>query len=173
MEYVRDSAASPEAAVARRALLGRNLEDLTEARRRGASAAEIARLAMGEVREAIPAFLAELRPTRLAELRLPLDAARRPPARPSSSSSSSDSASEEAEALIDDPAVADVAAPGLQEQVSSRWTCRLHRVSVGPSTTPSPADWTTVCGWRFGGTSGGREPRPNDATCLRCYPMGV
>ena len=58
MEYVRDSAASPEAAMARRALLGRNLEDLTEARRRGASGAEIARLAMGEVREAIPAFLA-------------------------------------------------------------------------------------------------------------------
>jgi len=167
MGYVRDSAAGPEAAVSRRALLGRNLEDLSDAQRRGASAAEIARLALGEVRASIPAFLSDLRKTLLAELRQPPGQALGQAAPPASSSSSADSDTEES----DDPAGVDLAAPSPQEQVSSKWTCRLHKVLIGPASTPTPADWTTVCGWRFGGTTGGREPRPNDATCLRCYPL--
>ena len=53
MEYVRDSAASPEAAVARRALLGRNLDELADVRRHGASIEEMTQLALAKI-QALP-----------------------------------------------------------------------------------------------------------------------
>jgi len=175
MEYVRESAASPEAAISRRNLLGQSLHDLVGARRRGASAGELARLALAEVRAELPAFLSDLRRTLLEELRPA--AARAPDAGRSSSSSSSSSSGEAslAGSISDDVPVevAGAAAVPPEEHVSSSWTARRHRITVGPAVLCTPADWQTACGWKFGCSGGSREPRPADTDCLRCFPGGV
>jgi len=174
MEYVRESAASPEAAISRRNLLGQSLHDLVGARRRGASAGELARLALAEVRAELPAFLSDLRRPLLEELR---PAARAPDAGRSSGSSSSSSSGEAslAGSISDDEPVevAGAAAAPPEEHVSSSWTARRHRITVGPAVVCTPADWQTACGWKFGCSGGSREPRPADTDCMRCFPGGV
>ena len=92
MEYVRDSAASPEAAVARRALLGRNLDELTDVRRHGASVEEVAQLALAKIQAVLPTFLADLRAELAKELK-PATAAQGAAHPSTSSSASSDSES--------------------------------------------------------------------------------
>jgi len=45
-----------------------------------------------------------------------------------------------------------------------------HKVAVGPATAPDPITWTTVCGWKFALSSGGRAPKTGDAKCRKCWP---
>ena len=125
MEYVRGSAASPEVAVPRRILLGRNFHDLVDAQRRGASAEELARLALAEVQAKLPTFLADLRRTLLQELR-PAPRAQDAGQTSSSSSSSSGGGSQDGDTSGDAPGEAAGAAAAPDEHVSSSWTARRH-----------------------------------------------
>ena len=190
MEYVRDSAASPEAAVARRALLGRNLDELADVRRHGASVEEMSQLALARVQAALPEFLKELRAELAKDLAPATASAGTAPS--SASSSSSTSSSSEAPGLAEASAPAVTASSAGQaaavagdfegvtttaavtqpDQVSSGWTSRRHLVTIGPDITADPAVWQTACGWRFGCSGGSREPRPSDLDCLRCFPGG-
>jgi len=170
MDYVRDAAASPEAAIARRAMLGRNLREFDAARSRGSSAAEVTALALAEVRAHLPTYLAELRSRLAAELAPPS-----PSARPSSSSSSSGSSSAPpvAVAAAEPPVVVlPPAASSPERYVSSSWTGTRHVVTVGPGNVDLQAAWQTTCGWRWGSSSGSRESLPGDVKCLRCFPAG-
>ena len=67
--YVRDAAASPEAALARRPRLGRTLEDTLGSRSRGLVAAEVLETVAGEVRRQAADFLAKVRADLFEELR--------------------------------------------------------------------------------------------------------
>ena len=163
MDYIREAAASPEAAVARRAMLGRNLKDFQAARRRGASVEEVTALALAEVREQLPRFLSDLRTTLLAEV---LPSAPPRSARSSSSSSSACSSASSSSASAEP----EVQAPPRQDYVSSDSTSTRHVVSVGPDAVSVAAAWQTSCGWKFGLSDLARAPDPGDADCRRCFP---
>ena len=159
--YVRESAAGPEAALARRAQLGRNLQGLGAARRQDATLERMTRLALAEVRAQIPGFLAGLRVSLLAELR-------QAPATSASSSASTASSS------TSSPCSA-AAGPAVDrrvqasEFVSSAWTSCRHKVLLGPRSLEIQDAWQTCCGWRFGGSVSLREPQAGDLNCKRCF----
>jgi len=146
MDYVCDASAGPEAAIARRAMLGRNLRDFEAARDQGASVADVTALALAEVRAQLPAFLAVLRAGLAPEVASPATRSGT-----SSSSSSSFSLS-----LSRSPGAASAAAPQVlahvpgaaapARYVSSAWTSTRHAIAVGPDTIDVSAAWQTACG---------------------------
>jgi hypothetical protein len=182
LDYVRDALAGPEAAVARRATLVRNLRGHSSAREGRACESDVAARALAEVRAQLPAFLAELRASLAREVPAP-------PAQPRASSSGSSSSSTSAGR---DPGTGDVAggfqgATSRQQPfasqsrpvprpvfcVASAWTATRHRIAVGPDSIDLRAAWQTACGWRFGSSSGRRASRDTDTNCLRCYPAAA
>jgi len=124
-----------------------------------------------EVRAQLPGFLADLRRTLLQELRPP-PAAQTAASTSSSTSGSSDESETRGPAGPEAPEGQVDAAAGLHVFVSSSWTARRHRITVGPPAEVDPAAWQTACGWKFGCSGGSREPRPADTDCLRCFPGG-
>ena len=173
MAYVREAAASPEAALARRRQLGHNLQEIEAARHRGATLEDLSDLARAEVQSQLPAFLAELRAALLAEV---LARTARSTSASTSSSSSSRSSSAESGVGVGAPAGVPAAvpqAPPLAEFVSSAWTATRHAVAVGPRASPDPAVWQTPCGWKFGLSSGSRAAIHTDVDCGRCFPAGL
>jgi len=182
LNYVRDALVGPEAAVARRATLGRNLRGHGSAHEGRAYVSDVADRALAEVRAQLPAFLAELRASLAREAPAPPTQPRTSTAGSSTSSSSSSS----------DPGAGDVVggfkgatssqppvaaqpcpAPLPVSCVASAWTATRHRIAVGPDSIDLRAAWQTACGWRFGSSSGRRASRATDANCLRCFPAAV
>jgi len=183
--YVREAAVSPEAALARRHLLGTTLAQVVSQHR-----AELAHLDFEEtVGVYVARAVADLGPkletleatlrTDLAEV-IRTTVAQRPAAdADSDSSSTSSSDSHDGAAPGDeDPCEAlappDVAAAAAQVSVSSQYSSKRHRVLIGPEVTLSKASWVTVCGWRFGRLGGprdgARDPRDGDTPCQKCWP---
>jgi len=184
--YVREAAASPEAALARRSVLGQTLGDAVDARTRGVSVQEVLDTVAADFRSYAAARADEIRTELLSELRGHL--ARAGPAAgapPSTSSSSSSSMSPERPPrraahpqLADDSPDHDFQAsdPGPPSSdpfpagVSSELTGKSHVIAVGFEACAERQTWVTACGWRFGLTSGARRPRPEDRPCRRCAP---
>jgi hypothetical protein len=167
LEYVRDAAASPEAAVARRTLLGQNLQDFHAARRGGATVEEVTARALAEIQTHLPRFLADLRATLLADA---FPGGQPAPARAPSSSSSASSSSSSSPSSSASPSVRGL---GFQVYVSSGSRATRHLVAVAPTADLVRAAWQTSCGWHFGLSEFAREPVPEDADCRRCFPAGL
>jgi len=178
--YVRDAAASPEAAVGRRSVIARAAATADDQAYADLTLAEI----RGQVEEGVEHVLAERAPRALAQLRAELlrdlrdlAAPAAPPSSPSSSSSSGSSGSSSppspgAGGQTARSPVADhsESLDGIAEEVASAWTDTRHRVAVGPRIAPDRVTSTTACGWKFALTSGARAPRSTDSKCCKCWP---
>ena len=162
--YIRDSTASADAALSRRNLLGQSLRALTLDLRSRTQAQEPSQDVVRRHLDALlPDFAAKLKDT-MADAVATAAAKKREQAASSSTSSSSESEPDQpTEASQAPPPAAD------KEFVTSASARKRHIIVLGPSTSVERWLWVTACGWKFGQTSGARDPTPDDLNCPRCF----
>ena len=173
--YIRDAAASTEAAISRRHLVGTTLRSLVAdiaGQRQGQELEHVTRATVqNTVRELLPELAEQMR-----ELLADAVAERvraRASSKDSSSSSSSSSASPVAAApppSIPTPAPQPAPPPPFEQDVSSKYSSTRHRIMVGPEATLEQGAWVTLCSWKFGRPGAARKPEPGDRLCDKCFP---
>ena len=188
LTYIRDAAASPEAAIGRRGVLSRAAATAESSTTRALTIEQIRAHVETQfahlTAEHVPPLLAHLR-AELLELVRPapgLEACPVAPAAPpsptsptSSTSSSSGPSPPPSPPQAPPPAAQRAKEPqadlsGIRGEVSSGWTRTRHIVNVGPHVCADRQAWATACGWRFCSTGGARAPLPSDLPCRRCWP---
>ena len=118
-----------------------------------------------------PEALASARASLCVEIADCLTRHRVPPTAPGSPSTDDESSDETPQVLgASANSVQEPSAPSFQyeAEVSNALSLKRHRVLLGHPDYPS-ADWTTICGWRFGSADHAIWPDSSHTECKICF----